>query len=132
MSRLRCRANIAKDHSGRNLSPIVALGLINWPGVAPQPLFEHNQAEQDLMVVSTSGIVLLQQICDGTVLEITVDERLIIGQILVEMDVQGLPEPVVDHIDGKPPFLSPHDLGREKLFADPAMEPFPDSMANFE
>lgn len=100
--------------------------------VAAQPLFEDNQTEENLMVVLLADEVALQKLPDHRGLKVTIDQRLIVSQVAFDASLQGLPEPTVHYVDGKPALFPPHDPRREESPTNPPVQPFPDAAAYLE
>ena len=72
----------------------------------PKPLFEKNQAEEDFVIVLAAGFVKVEQGADARGPEVLVNLGLRIEQRVSHFVVDGVPEPIVDDVDGEAAFLA--------------------------
>src|SRR3954452_3891567 len=90
-----------------------------------QPLLEHNEAEQDFVIVFSPGSMRFQKILNGFGLEQRKHERALVQKHFWKLAFEGRIEPLVDHVHSKPAFLTFQNALWKVIATDPAVQPFP-------
>src|SRR2546425_6876947 len=91
--------------------------------IRPEPFFKDDKAKQDLMIVISTGGMLLEEFLHCLRAQVLIHSRFTVQQNLCHFIVHGATEPVIHHIHSEPSLWSFDDLAREVLLTHLAMQP---------
>src|ERR1700722_20097923 len=97
-----------------------------------QPFFQNHEAEEDLVMIAGARAMLVEERPDRSGLQIIEDVRLRITQHVFHFPGLRGTEPFVDDIHGEAALLAPENRGRQKSFADFAVQPLTPAIPYFE
>ena len=91
--------------------------------IGAQPLLEHHQAEQQLVVVAPRRAMLVEQAAHGLRLQELEHQRFPVEQVAGQLAADRAVEPPVDHVDREAALLARQDLLGQEAFTDAPVQP---------
>src|SRR5215470_5808522 len=93
--------------------------------VPTHPLLEHDQAEQQFVIVFPTSFVIIEQAVDSLRIQKVVHKRRVVAQSPVHLCIQGTVEPVVDDVRCETSLFSADDFRWEEIGAHLPMHNLP-------
>src|SRR5207253_9121434 len=84
-----------------------------WESIRPEPFFEDDKAEQNLIIVISTGGMFVEEFLHCLRAQVLIHSRFTVQQNLCHFIVHGATEPVIHHIPSEPSLCSFQDLARE-------------------
>jgi hypothetical protein len=89
--------------------------------VSSEPLLENDKAKQNLVIIVSSRLMLLEEFLHRRRLQVPIDTGLSIQQNVFQLAAYGASEPIVHYVYCKSPFLSLEDGFRKEILTHFAM-----------
>jgi hypothetical protein len=88
-------------------------------GALAQPVLQDYEAEDNLVMVTAAGAVLVDEVLHTVAAQHRIEQRVAVEQGLRDLAGQGIAVPPVDDVAGKGPLGPADDLGRQMRRAWP-------------